>query len=534
MAPAQLARDTTVFTIALKKNDPTAVLSCDRSTNPADVLAGPVVMAGGGLLLFSSRGYALYDASGTLADSNTIPRDGSGLRCAFPLDSTTLLYYRPSPQPTRPVSVYRRRVFDQMSSEIPEVEYRSLGAVHVGGFVNIACNAIFDSRTLRLNLAPQLVGYSALAGGDRWYALDRDANLNSPIILQRADGSGALFSGRFTGEGAPGGRGEAAELRGTAVVDGRRWYVGTWAQADLDLPRCQQRLYICDEAGNVLYGDTLFKQDNADVLLGLSSVDGENTISMVRDVSRLAYAPVTDAGGAIWYGVLDYSACTFAVHRRDYTRYRPFAGQPDLAPAVSRERDISYEPLALACNPAQRTGAEIPAVSFTGPDGARRVAAVADLERDGWLVRVARQSWRDLEAKLARGVPGLPPSVNRLRDSLAAVEGAGCPYVLSLSGPGGFARTFAYAPGERVVCSRVIGVQPDSAVVVRVDLERAAEVLLFRPDGAFVNRFVFNRQHYTDRKDIVVTRPEGTVMEVDYERTAAGVYLAWCPAAGAR
>jgi len=525
---AQYVRDTALFALPLVKDNPSSVRLCQYNRSAQEMPAGPVVMAGGSLLLFCGRGYLLCDSSGAVLDSHQVSAQDAGLRLAFPFDSVSLLYYRTGGAPPRPVRIFRKRLTDPGMTELSDEEYRWLGAAHAGVFVNIARNAVVDARTVRLNLAPQLVGYTALAGGERWWALGREATLGSPVIYGDAAGRGALFAGLFEGEGtrlprdAP-----SPELRATFVRDGRRCYVGVQAQTNVDLPRCVQRIVVCDDAGNVLWADTVLKQENADMMVGLQAQGGENVIALVRGTTVLAFPPAVDGAGRVYYGVADFNACTFAVRRRDCLVFLPMSGEPIPPQPLAVERDIAWEAPSFCPCPMQRTGAEIPSVTFTGPDGQRRSAAVRDLTRAGFIARIARQARRDVEAKVSRGVPGLPRDAVLLRDSLAALAGTGCPWVLSLSGPDGYIRTFAFGPDEPLLCARVLGLLPDSTVVVRADLPRAAEILLFTPRGSFVNRFAFNRQPHKERKDLLLVRPDGVLVEQDFERNPAGMFLRW-------
>jgi hypothetical protein len=538
----QLLRDTVLFTLELRQSDQRSVRSCERSDAPSGGLSGPVVMAGSSLLLWSSRGYLLLDSSGTVLDSHAVSEQDAarGLKLAYPIDSLSLLYYSPSSGSGRPVKVFRKRLFDPFLGEITDREYRSLGAVHVGTFVNIACNAITSRRTVRLSLEPQLVGFTGLDEGERWWALDRDANLFSPLLYRRADGGASLYAGLFQGEGVRVPRGENIELRGSFAWEGRRCYLGALRQTNLELPRCSQYLYTCDEAGNVLHLDTVLGQENADMVVGLTSEGGENIVAVMRDAARMAFPPVADGSGRVYYGIMDYEHCAFSVRRRAYMKYRPVPfDAAAVTGAFAAEQDLAYERVPIRCNPSVAGGAQIPRVSYTGPGGVRRVATIRELERDGYIARIGRRSLRDLSAKLGRRGVSLPTAAQRLRDSLvAALPEADCPYVVSLSGPGGYVRTFAYGAGEAVLCARVLGVRPDSAVAVRVDQIGSAEILLFTSEGAFVNRFTFNRQPWSQRRDLVVlTRPsrtaavpDGLLVEWDFEQSPdPGAAWSWLP-----
>jgi hypothetical protein len=198
---------------------------------------------------------------------------------------------------------------------------------------------------------------------------------------------------------------------------------------------------------------------------------------------------------------------------------------------VDIEKDLSYEPVDIPCASPQQIGAMIPLVRFTNAKGERRTADVRDLTRDGYVARITRQVYRDVESRLARGKTGLPPAVEAIRDSLSKLSTAGCPYSISLSGPKGIVRTFDYGAGEVVMSARVICTRTSGEVVVRVDLEKFAEVLVFEPDGTLLGRFIFSTQLCTQRNDIIVALGRSPIIELDFESNAEkGRYIHWAPA----
>jgi hypothetical protein len=370
---------------------------------------------------------------------------------------------------------------------------------------------------MRLQIGPRLIGFTTLKGGNRWWSVDKEPDLRGPVVHRFPDGAGELFPGLFQGEGSRQRHDLPIDIRGVYGTNEGPVYVGVSSDIDENLPRCFQTLYHCDRAGNILYSDRLLKQVNSDIPLSLNAQNGENIMAFVRGATQRAYPPVVAPDGRVFYGEIDFEKCAFRVHRRDYAVYRPQPVDPIVTPAFATERDIQYEPTAIPCNPAQLAGAQIPRVSFLAADGTRRIARPRELERGGFVARLSRQNARSAPLRLTRRQPGMPNEAGKLCDSLANLPALGCQWQLSLSGPNGFVRTFAFAPDEKLLCARVIGIRPDSTVVVRVDLAHSAQVLLFTPTGTFLNRFTFNRQGWQQRRDVVVVMPEGQLVEADAE-----------------
>jgi hypothetical protein len=71
-------------------------------------------------------------------------------------------------------------------------------------------------------------------------------------------------------------------------------------------------------------------------------------------------------------------------------------------------------------------------------------------------------------------------------------------------------------------------VRKKNEVLVRIDCETFAEILIFKTDGDFVNRFLFNLQSYRKRKDIVVATDRSPIIELDYESDKEkGKFFKW-------
>ena len=89
-------------------------------------------------------------------------------------------------------------------------------------------------------------------------------------------------------------------------------------------------------------------------------------------------------------------------------------------------------------------------------------------------------------------------------------------------------RAFSYPAGERVLCARVLAVRENNELLIRVDCRNYAEALIFKTDGTFLNRFVFNRQNYEKRLDLIVASKKSHIIELDYEsKPERSTYLKW-------
>jgi hypothetical protein len=520
-ACAQPGRDTVLFSVPL----PAPVLGgtgmCAPNNKLHETVTGPIVMAGTSLLIYTATGYVLYDTTGAVADSHTVGAAKNGgvtTRLAFPLDCVTLLYTRTGFSSGRAVRVYRKRLGRPELAEIDSREYGVLGRASTGPFVNIACNSSTPARPARLTLEPFLVGFGAIDGGARWWWLGGQPRLEEPVVYRGTGGDWGLFPGLLVVEGVKLPRKRALELRGGFPAGQGQAYLGVERPAQSDAEEGRQVVYRCDHAGNLLSADTIFAYRMVERMVELFSKDGENMMGFVRDIGAFGSAPVPDAVGRVYYGVFDPAACSLSVHRMEYPAYRCREAPAQKKAVFAGEESITFAPLELPCASAQRPGTEIPRVFLAGSGGARRPAGARELTRNGYLVRIGREPLRDLSARLARPAPALAPAAKHLLDSLVALPGIACPWVLSLSGPSGFVRTFAYGPAERVACARVLGVVPPGKnVAVRVDLMGYAEIVLFEPDGTFVNRCVFNRQPIAERRDVIAVRSDGALIERDHE-----------------
>jgi hypothetical protein len=371
------------------------------------------------------------------------------------------------------------------------------------------------------------VGFEGAKREQSWWTLDRFFTFSSPVVHSDGGRFGSFFTGVKTDVDASQElKRQLVDPHATFVRGGRRFYVGLYASAGSAEEKYYQTIYICDDAGNPLYADTLLKQVNTDVVLG-EDVE-EKMLYTAKQTSRFVAQPAVSPGGNIFYSISDYEANTITVRKRTYAEYRPAPCAPALAHYIDFERDCAYEPVNISCADAARGGRTIPSVTITDETGKRRTATARDLFRHEFIVRIFRRQYSYIDRRLSSRRVGVPDEVHAIRDSLSRSELSGCPFALSLSGPRGVVRSFDYGPRERVLCARVLALTKDGTAVVRVDLDTFAEILLFTAQGDFVNRFAFNRQPWRDRRDIVVCEETGPIVELDYEaERKSGAFFEW-------
>ena len=113
---AQHANDTLLFSIAMN-TDTASIYGCLWNDKIRSTLAGPVFMADKTLLFYSQNGYVLYNRKGKLLDSHSLFKENKKaisngeppLRLAYPLDSTTILYYRNTSN-SAPPEIFQKRL----------------------------------------------------------------------------------------------------------------------------------------------------------------------------------------------------------------------------------------------------------------------------------------------------------------------------------------------------------------------------------------------------------------------------------------
>jgi hypothetical protein len=116
-----------------------------------------------------------------------------------------------------------------------------------------------------------------------------------------------------------------------------------------------------------------------------------------------------------------------------------------------------------------------------------------------------------------------------MQDSIAKQNTSWCPYtiVLNQDGKGEIARMH-YGFGDVIMCARVVEVTKTDEVFIRVDLDNWAEMIVFSTTGKYICRFIFNRQPFEKRKDLVVISEKREIVERDFESDRSGkTYYSW-------
>jgi hypothetical protein len=288
-----------------------------------------------------------------------------------------------------------------------------------------------------------------------------------------------------------------------------------------------QMLYVCDEAGNLFFVDTLLKQENMDEILAKDANPHLNLYYTTKATRRYVFTPALTPQGTLFYGVIDYESRTLSCHVRSYRFYTPTDTAQNLAHALDMERMTSWEPVSISCATPQQLGTQLPEVFRTDARGARNRLDAVELSVNNHMVRLGRTIDRSLDKKLERSRALLPPQAWGAVERLLATPTGSCPYTISLSGPRGMLGSFTYGAGQTVQCARIVGIDRHGALAVRVDLDNRAEIVSFSATGTIVGRFVFNTQPAAQRKDVIATDSYSSIIELDYEADAKGRYISW-------
>lgn len=522
-ASGQMKEDKSLFTIFLS-DDTSSLFFCRKGGEICRTLSGPVVMSDSSLMFFSINGYVLYNQKGSIIDSLSVfdenkklsEEDPRRMRFAYPVDRSTVLFYKETSDGERPVEIFQKKLFKKRMKPIKEDQYEKHRMISKAQLFNLAHNTITDEMASKAYLQPQLVGFSSFDSGDRWWSIDKFFSFSSSVIYERDGICVSFFPGiKASGESEKEIRRQMVDALSTFERNGRKYYVGIYATMGTSKESYDQTIFICDEPGNILHTDKILKQTNIDAVLG-EDVE-EKMLYTVKQTAKHVFQPSVDDNGSVYYGIMDYEGEKIDVHKITYSYYSAVPSEPDLAHLLDIEKDISYEPIVVPCNPQQQGGKTIPDIMLTNEKGKRIKATAKEITRDEYIARISRQIYRDVEKKLSRSRLPVPESVHAIMGSLSKKSTSGCPYAVSLSGPKGMLRTFDYSSDEEVMCARVIRATESGEVLIRVDLGDYAEILVFTKEGDFVNRFVFNRQNYKDRRDVVAASADGKIIELDFE-----------------
>jgi len=526
--------DSLLFTIKLN-DDSTSLFHNVWDDRISSSLAGPILMAGGTFLFHSKNGYALYNVDGKLLEEHSLIKDNMKAAAskkpqtffAYPFDSITVIYYT---EGNEPLEVYRKRLFKKGLEKVTPAEMEMFNEIRRFHPVNIYRSGINEEVGSKNSLRPHLAGFTALEGGSKWWSTDLFFSFTSPLIMEHNGQFTSFFPGLKEGGGHCDVPIKLIEPVGVFSRDGRWYYVGIYSVTATKEDEYFQTIVLCDQAGNVLYCNQMIKQEITDAVLQ-ARLD-VNMIYTVRKAGLHVFTPSVNAFGDIYYGAINWEWQKIDVYKRRFYKFLPKGSPPVFADKFHKEERLSFIPVKIECSNASRRGIT-PEVLSKNDDG-MHLLDQEDLARDSLFVKIHRLPDEDLKRKFSRVHRTMPPHIGTMQDSVSKLPTTWCPYGISLNHLSkGTLSNLDYGFGDVVVCARVLGVSKSGGVYVRVDLETWAEVVVFTREGKFVERFIFNKQHYNERKDVVVLSPNDEVYEKDYEggtgrKGAAGHrFIAW-------
>jgi hypothetical protein len=530
---AQHANDTLCFSISMT-TDTNSLFCCKSGEDMKEVLSGPVIMENRSLLFYSSNGYALYGQTGSLIDSHSVFKDNKKLsrddprrlKLAYPLDRSTILYYRKNPDRKDGLEIFQKKLGKKGFRKIEEGNYANLYDIETAQLFNLSDNGITDEMATKSFLMPNLVGYASLTGGDKWWSLDRFYSFTSALIVENNGTLLSFFPGLLHDQKTDVQKHLINPL-GTYVMDKRRYYYGIHSTLGSQDPETFQRLYLCDQAGNLLYSNEILKQTIVDAVLEYDKKS--NTNFTVKRPGEYVFSPTVDKNGDIFYGVINFAQRTLEVKKRLFYRYFARITPPGREELINVQRRFIFKPIDLSCPESERGKKVLPDMQYRDEKGKKRKALLREISCKGFHVAISREMNPDLRKRLSLKCSVLPNTVRHLQDSLTRVSTASCPYVISLEQEGrGTLCTFYYGCGDNVLCARILNVTQTFEIFVRVDCADFAEVLVFSLDGMFLNRFTFNNQNYLARKDIIAVSDSRDIVEEDYEHIAEDyTYFTW-------
>ena len=532
---AQHANDTTCF--AIKMNSiPNSLFNCSQTGGEGfkSILSGPVLMENGTLLFYSYNGYALYTKNGVLIDSSSLFKENKNipisnprrLKLAYPLDQSTILYYKKTPDKNNGLEIFEKKIMKKGLKRVEGVDYANLFDIESTVLFNLTDNCITDEMETRSFLQQNLVGFTSLDGGERIWSLDRFYSFTSALIVEN-NGAMTSFFGGLLHDQKTDVQKHLINPLGTYVLDGRRYFYGIHSALGSQDEELSQSLYLCDQAGNLLYSNEMLKQKMVDAVLEFNKKS--NTNFTVKRPGVYVFTPTVDKNGDIFYGALDFDKRILEVKKRLYYRYFSRIIQPVHEDLINAQRCLVAKPVDIPCLDDDKIKKVVPEFIYRDASGKRRKALLKDYSCKGFYASVSRQTNPDIKRRLLQKCSTLPAQVRHLQDSLSRVSTSFCPYAVNLEMDGkGTLATFHYGLGDVVVSARVLDVTETFEILIRVDCTDFAEVLAFSVDGTYLNRFVFNRQPFKVRKDIIAVSDNRDIIEEDYERIVEDyTYCKW-------
>lgn len=524
-AHAQGNDDSLLFTIALN-DDTTSIYGCQWNDRIKASLAGPVLMENGSLLFFSQKGYVLYRQDGKLIDSHTLFKMNKGssipYKLAYPLDSTTMLYYREVKD--GPVEVFQKKLFKKDLKQIVDDSYKIYSEINRSVLFNIASHSITDEMSTKSFLLPHLLGYTSLENGVKWWTTDIMYSFSSPIIAEQNGKYLSFFPGLKSDQPCDVKR-HLIEPLGVFQSQGRWFYYGLYSSRGNKENEYYQALVLCDQAGNILSSNRVLKQEITDAVLTYNKE--QNTNYTVRRAGKHVFVPTVDRSGFLYYGVMNFETKMIEVYKRIHRHYVPVLTKINLEEKFKHEGNIALSPIKLECGALANRGVHPEVILLNGED-----VNFLDNEqtaRQGFFVTVHRFTDDNLHTRLKRIPNSLPDHVKAMQDSIAKQNTSWCPYtiVLNQDGKGEISRMY-YGFKDVIMCARVVEVTKTDEVFIRVDLDNWAEMIVFSKTGKYICRFIFNRQPFDKRKDLVVISEKREIVERDYESDRSGkTYYSW-------
>ena len=517
--------DPLLFTIKLTE-DTNSIYGCRWDDRLSVNLSGPVLMEKGSLLFFSQFGYVLYTRDGKLIDSHFLSKmnkgDATPYILAYPLDSTTILYYRQTKEAVP--EVYQKRLFKGECRKISTEKYQLYSEIGRSRLFNIASNSITDEMSTKSFLLPHLIGYTSLSGGTKWWTTDKMYSFSSPIIVEQDSKYLSFFPGMKADQPCDVKR-HLIEPLGAFQSDGRWFYYGLYSSMGNTADEYFQSLILCDQAGNILSSDRLLKQEITSAVL--THVKHSNTDYTVRRAGRHAFVPAVDRSGTLYYAIISYEWKKIDVYKREHRHYVPVLTKADLEKKFEYESNTEFEPIKLECNPLAQRGVRPEVILNNGKE--LNFLENEQTARKGFYATVHRYTDNNLHTKLNRIQNSLPQEVQKIQDSLANQSTSWCPYAIGLKqDPDKEIAKLYYGFGDVIMCARVIEVTKTDEVFIRVDLDKWAEIIVFSTTGKYLSRFIFNRQLFKDRKDLIVISEKREIVERDYESDKSGkTYQKW-------
>ena len=432
---AQPSVDSSCFIIKMN-NNPNNLLGCSRADDMRDIIAGPVIMDGSGFIFYSRSGYILFNKEGHVLDSHSVFKDNKKLSftdpgrliLACPVDNKTLLYCR---RKGDSVDIFEKKLKKKGLFKVSSSEYGSIRDIEMSRIFNLANNVVTDETASKSFLMPNLVGYSSMTTGKKWWTTDKFYSIMSPVICVEDQTFCSFFSGLMSDQKIEVQKSIINPL-GTFFRDGRSYYYGIHSSVCSTEPESHQTLLLCDQAGNLLTTTQLLKQVVTDDVLEYDKK--RNTNYTVKRPSLFVCQPAIDENGDMYYGMIDFESKTIEVKKRLFFNYCPNLSEqsPNDEDIVNNQRRFFFKPAALSCNNDEKKTSFETGFTVRDEKGKRRKAEMKDVSCKGFSVLVRREPNPELKKRMSQNAQSLPANVKHVRDSLNKLPTFSCPYNITL------------------------------------------------------------------------------------------------------